>query len=318
MTTHLVLGGSGFIGRHVVAALARRGDAVIVADRAPPPSFPPDIPAQAVAFVPLDLATQDWAALTRGSDVVHHYVWSTVPQSANEDPLADLDTNLRATVRLLEALRGQPGKRLVFASSGGTVYGKLTETPVHEDHALAPLTAYGVSKLAAEKYIGFYRSQHGVDGRIARLSNPFGAGQNLRRNLGAVSIFLAHAMAGEPITIWGDGTVVRDYLHITDVTQALLALADAPGQAVAEAPVFNVASGEGRSLNQIVSAIGALLGRAPFVEYKPARPFDVPVSILNVDRAARVLGWRPHLGFEEGLSRMYRDLQAGRTFYSGV
>jgi UDP-glucose 4-epimerase len=302
MTTHLLLGGSGFVGRNVAAVLAARGDAVIVAGRRLPAALP-----QGARFVDLDFPRQDWGHLLRDCDVVHHYVWSTGPHAANENPLADLDDNLRGTVRLLEAMRLHPGKPLLFSSSGGTVYGKLLGAAACENHPLNPVSAYGASKVAAEKYIGFYRAQHGVDGRVARIANPFGAASG-KRNQGVVQVFLAQALAGEILTIWGDGSVVRDYLHISDVAEALVKMADAPAVA-GTMPVFNIGSGEGRSQNQIVSAVTALLGAAPRVVYQSGRPFDVPVSILDISKARNELSWTPHLSFQDGLRRTLAEMK---------
>jgi UDP-glucose 4-epimerase len=208
------------------------------------------------------------------------------------------------------------GKRLVFTSSGGTVYGRLRSTPVAEDHPLDPISAYGAAKVAAEKYIGLFRAQHGVDGRIARLANPYGTGQDAGKGLGAVTIFLDRALKGEPISIWGDGNVVRDYIHIADAAEALTRLSMVPTDPTAETPVFNIGSGEGRSLNEIIDEIRGLLGRPVTVHYDDARPFDVPVSVLDISRAKTKLDWRPQLSFKNGLSRTHEDITAGRRFYS--
>lgn len=315
---HVILGGGGFIGRHVAQALLRRGDRVLLAHRAAPSAPLPDLDPALASFVAFDLATVDWSGVLRDGDVVHHYAWSTVPGSANENPLADLDVNLRGTLRLLEALRRRHGTRLVFASSGGTVYGRLLRTPVDEDHPLDPLTAYGVSKVAAEKYLGFFRSIHGLDCRVARISNPYGVGQDPRRKQGAASIFLQRALACEPIEVWGDGSVVRDYIHITDVAAGLVALADAAPEALGPSPVFNLGSGEGVSINVLLRLVEERLGRPLDVRYLPGRAFDVPVSVLDVGRAHRVLGWRARLDFPAGLDAVIGDHDAETSTYSSL
>jgi nucleoside-diphosphate-sugar epimerase len=135
MTRHLILGGCGFIGRHVALALHRRGDTVIISDIAPPPAGQAAV--LPVDFRLVDPAAPDWESLIDDCDVIHHYAWTTVPSSANADPLGDFDANLRNTVRLLEALKKSPGKRLVFSSSGGTIYGRLNQIPVPETHPFA-------------------------------------------------------------------------------------------------------------------------------------------------------------------------------------
>jgi UDP-glucose 4-epimerase len=314
--THLILGGSGFIGRHVALRLATLGHKVILADRLAPPTLPGEPRKGAIDYVAFDLNSADWDGVIAHSDVVHHYLWTSTPRTAAADPHADLQANVGATISLLESLRRHRGKRLVFTSSGGTVYGRLRSTPVTEDHPLDPISAYGTAKVAAEKYIGLFRAQDGVDGRIARLANPFGVGQDFRNGLGAVAVFLEQALNGETISIWGDGSIVRDYIHIADAAEALTRLSLAPTDPTPETPVFNVGSGEGRSLNDVIDAIRSVLVRPVAVHYNDARPFDVPISVLDISRAKARLDWCPRLSFEDGLARMHEDIAAGRRFYS--
>jgi UDP-glucose 4-epimerase len=206
----------------------------------------------------------------------------------------------------LEALRRRGDGCVVFASSGGTVYGKLQHVPVCEDHPLTPITAYGAGKATTELYLGLYRALHDVDCRIARIANPYGAGQNLARGQGAATTFLHHAVTDRPIVIWGDGEVVRDYVHVIDVATAMVALALAPR--LDEFYTFNIGSGTGVSLNSIIVELESLLGRRLDVRRESARPFDVPVSVLDISRARNVLGWAPRLTFSEGMARAMVDL----------
>ncbi len=315
---HVILGGSGFIGRHVALALLRRGERVVLAGRTPPAESPPGVDARQWSFVQLDLASAPWSELLRAGDVVHHYAWSTIPGTANDNPLADLDVNLRGTLRLLDALRRLDGVRLVFASSGGTVYGPARHLPIPETHPLEPVTAYGVSKTAAEKYLGFYRAAHGLDCRIARIANPFGVGQDPHRRQGAASIFMQRALAGQPIEIWGDGEVVRDYIHITDVVSGLLALSEARLERGRGDAVFNLGTGQGASLRQLVVLLEQRLGRRLQVRSLPGRGFDVPANVLDITRASAVLGWRPKLDLRVGLERTAADYAAKCSTWSSM
>jgi UDP-glucose 4-epimerase len=312
VATHLILGGCGFIGRHVAARLLRQGENVVLADRQNLAEMLPGAKADALSFRAFDLVSADWDGLIADCEVIHHYAWSTLPQTANTNPVADLCTNVSSTISLLEAMRRCGGKRLVFASSGGTVYGKLNQIPVSEDQPLNPVTAYGVSKMAAEKYMGLYHELYGLDCRIARISNAFGAGQDPRRNQGAVTTFLFKALVREKITIWGDGEIVRDYIHISDVTRALARLASITFDHYPDLPVFNIGSGEGSSLNQVIKAIEKRLSRNIDVDYMAPRPFDIPVNILDVTRVQEVLGWRCALSFDEGIEVAIEDMR-GRT-----
>lgn len=306
--------------------LVARGETVILHDRvAASETMKAELEAAtdggSFQMVSGDIQVADFTALLDGIDTVHHYAWSTIPQTANEAPLADLDQNVRPTLLLLETLRreklsGGPARRIVFASSGGTVYGRLRQTPVPEDHPFAPITAYGVSKSAVELYLGFYREIAGLDCRVARISNPFGAGQDPLRLQGAASAFLFKALANEEITIWGDGSVIRDFIHVTDLAEGLSALALADEAALLPEPVVNIGSGMGISLSDIVATIADHLGREVKVDYRPGRPFDIPVSVLDITRARQCLGWQPRLTFSMGCERMIRDLKDGHNWLS--
>ena len=292
------------------------GDRVTLADRVPIElALFPRGAAEGIAWQFADIGSADFDALVQGVDVVHHYAWGSIPASANANPAGDLVTNVGATLALLDALhrRGDPAVRVVFASSGGTVYGKLTEVPVPENHRLRPITAYGAGKATAETYLALYRDMYGLDCRVARISNPYGAGQDLARGQGAATTFLHKALTGQPIDIWGTGEVVRDYIHISDVARGLVVLADAPR---GEQFVFNVGSGTGTSLNAIVAELEAQLGRALVVRRTEGRAFDVPASVLCVERAARELGWSAALSFSAGIALTLEDFRAGARFSS--
>jgi UDP-glucose 4-epimerase len=308
---HLILGGNGFIGRHVAAILAREGHEVIIAGRsASKPAFASDID-ELIKWRRFDLECAPWDSLTEGVTVIHHYAWSSVPASANDDPILDLSTNILSTVGLLEALRkqGRQAARLIFASSGGTVYGKPLRLPIHEDHQLNPINAHGAGKAAVEMYLGAYRATYGLDCRVARLANPFGAGQDLTKGLGAATTFIHRALSHLPIVIWGDGEIIRDFIHISDAAAGLVALA-------AAAPmdghwIFNIGSGQGVSLNGIIAELESKLGYRIDVMYKQGRAFDVPVSVLDISLIRETFGWRPLLSFSEGITKTLTDL--GRT-----
>lgn len=307
----LILGGGGFIGRHVALLLARAGRRVVLASRggAPRCGFPPDV-SGLIQWVPFELDKPDWPALLDGIETVYHFAWGSIPATANADPVADLSGNVGATLALLEAARRRTHPpKIVFASSGGTVYGRLQHVPVTEEHPLAPITAYGASKAAVELYLGYYRALHGLDCRVGRVANPYGAGQDITKGQGAATIFLNLALRAETIRIWGDGEVVRDYIHIADAAAGLMALGEAPRT---DGPwTFNIASGHGVSLNGIIAELELQLGVSLDVARGPGRGFDVPVSILDTTRARHVLGWSAVLSFSAGMGRTIGDLRRG-------
>jgi UDP-glucose 4-epimerase len=309
--SHLILGGGGFVGRRVALQLARQGHNVVLASRKPFVHSVPSAFADNIRWQYLELGTTDWDRLVAKIDVVHHYAWSSLPATANDDIRTDLQTNVGPTIQLLDALQRRGNGRVVFASSGGTVYGKLHQTPVAEDHPLSPINAYGIGKVAAELYLSLYRVMHGLDCRIARIANPYGAGQNLSSGQGAVTTFIRNALNGQPINIWGTGEVVRDYVYITDLAQFLVTLSVAPRD---EKFVFNVGSGVGISLNDIVTELETQLNRKLEVRRSGPRLIDVPISILAIERAKKILGWSPAVSFSEGVARTREDLCRGSEF----
>jgi UDP-glucose 4-epimerase len=305
---HLILGGRGFIGRHVAVLLARAGHEVVVADRLQPDfAFPEDVAAY-ISWQPLEFASADWDALVADASVVHQYAWTSIPASANQNPSGDLTSNVAGTLALLEALRRRGGGRIVFPSSGGTVYGTLKHVPAFEDHPLMPITAYGAGKATTEIYLGLYRALHGLDCRVARIANPYGAGQNFLRGQGAATTFVHNALMDKPIVIWGDGEVVRDYVHIADVAAAMVAVASAP--LLEKFHTFNIGSGIGVSLNRIIVELERQLNRRLEIRRMAPRPFDVPLNVLDISRIRETLGWTPKLSLSDGIARTIADLVA--------
>lgn len=308
MNHHLVLGGSGFIGRHVVRALLSAGDQVTVAGRS---GYPQNTERMPFRWTSIDLAQgadADFDALLEGVDVVHHYAWTTVPQSANGDPFADLLNNVGPIIKLLEAMRRRGGGRILFSSSGGTVYGKLHTIPVPETHQLAPITAYGASKLSAESYLNFYHELYGVDARIVRVANPYGAGQNIAKGQGVISTLIARALNRDTIEIWGDGEVIRDFIYISDVVSALVQLATAERGLLRAPFLFNLGAGRGSSLNEVLASIEKYVDDKLKIDRRDGRAFDVPVSVLDITKLRNELNWRPKVTLDVGIQHMIEDL----------
>ncbi|WP_277187170.1 NAD-dependent epimerase/dehydratase family protein [Caballeronia sp. BR00000012568055] len=298
--TFLVTGSSGFLGRALVGRLLSRGHAV----RTARPLKEARDASSGPSSIRMDASVQEWREAMEGCSGVFHLAWSTVPSTANMDPVADLETNLAGTVRMLEALRSRPRVTVVFVSSGGTVYGTADTLPILETHPLQPQTAYGASKVSVEHYMMLYRRTWGLDTRIVRLSNPFGPGQNIKGQLGAASIFAARALADEKIEIWGDGSTIRDYVYIDDAINGFLAAMLTPNQRFGTLdPIFNVGSGRGISLRELISVLRTVLEKPVEVDFKPSRGFDVPSNVLDISRARTLLGWTPTVTFEEGLAR---------------
>lgn len=304
-STVAVFGASGFLGSHLVDALLALGCRVRGFSRQSPGLLTQRAlgdPNLSLASLDLSDPQVDFRPPLEGVTTCFHLVSSTVPSSSNLDPHADVAVNVLGSLRLLEAARLQGVQRIIFTSSGGTVYGIPRQVPIPEDHPTDPTCSYGISKLAIEKYLALYQRLHGIDSVVLRIANPYGERQRPLASQGAVAVFLAKAMQRQPIEIWGDGSVVRDYVYVGDVIQALLAAAAYRGRQ----DRFNIGSGRGLNLNQLVEAIAAELQLTPEVIHRPGRPFDVPANILDIGLASRELGWMPAVSFREGLARMRR------------
>lgn len=239
-----------------------------------------------------------------GTDCVVHLVSSTVPGTSNLDPVADINSNLAGTVRMLELMRQAGPKRIVFLSSGGTVYGEPTRLPVREEERLQPLCSYGVIKVAIENYLGMYHSLYGIEPVILRASNPFGPRQGHLGIQGLVAAFLNRIRAGDPLSVWGDGEVVRDYFYVSDLADlcTLAVESNATG-------IFNAGSGQGTSINTMIDLIATATGISPVVNYAPQRKFDVQATYLDIGKAYEAFGWRPAVSLQKGIANHWEWLK---------
>ena len=293
----LVLGAGGFIGGHLCRALVAAGARVHGFGRRP--AFAESLPP--VRFTAGEFTDRAALALAvDGAEIVFHLLGGTNPEVSNKDPIADLQVNTVASVQLLELCRAAGVRRLVFVSSGGTVYGVPQTVPIPETAATNPISAYGINKLMVEKYLQLYARLGGPRALSLRVANPYGPFQSPFRRQGLVAALIETVLAGRPVEIWGDGQVVRDFLYVGDLAEAMLAasLYDGPET------VLNVGSGVGRSVQDVVASISAALGRPPAaIMRKSARQADVPQNVLEVSRIERALGWSARTGWEDGLHR---------------
>jgi len=304
----LVTGGCGFIGTNLVDRLVGDGIAVNVLDVAATEGL---TDARGVRFFHGDMSSADALAnAVDGVDLVYHLAWSTIPKTSNEDPVFDVTSNVSGTLKLLDACVQKGVRKVVFISSGGTVYGIPVSVPIDEDAPLEPINSYGITKLAAEKYLELYRRLHGLEYVILRPSNPYGPLQNPLGKVGTVAVFMYRAMKGMPINIWGDGKVVRDYVFIADLVDALV---KAGGQPSLSRRVFNIGSGSGLSLLELLDKVAAVVGRTPEVIFEPGRPFDVPANVLSNERAREHMGWSPATPVEAGLEKTHEWMKAWLT-----
>jgi UDP-glucose 4-epimerase len=293
----VVLGGNGFIGSHLADRLLEGGSRLRVLDLSPERYRTPRAGVEYVLGDFCDGAVVEKAL--KGADTVFHLASTTLPKTSNEDPARDVETNVAGTIGVLQKCVRERVRKVVFVSSGGTVYGRPSWLPIPEDHPTNPDCSYGITRLAIEKYLALFHALHGLDYVILRPSNAYGARQDPYGPQGAVTIFLGKALAGETINVWGDGEIVRDYLHVEDLVEGVCRAAERSGSP----RIYNLGSGIGHSLNDLLQTIERILGRKVAVRHEPKRVFDVAANILHSERAEIELGWRARISLEEGIRR---------------
>jgi UDP-glucose 4-epimerase len=295
----VVTGGGGFIGTHVTNRLRQHGVKVIALDQS---GESPDV-------VRTDI--RDRAALERilqAGDALIHLANTSNPTTSELDRVRDVEENLAGTLQVLDACVQTGVACFVLASSGGTVYGIPEVIPIPETHSTNPISSHGALKLAIEKYVQVYGAQFGLRHVILRCANAYGPGQTGSQGQGIIGRAIVTALRDETLEIWGDGTVVRDFVYVEDVAAALLLAttnADATG-------VINIGSGRGTSVNEIIDLIRRVTGRPLRVRYTPSRQFDAPANVLDITKAGTMLQWKPTTPLEEGIQRCYA-WACGRT-----
>ena len=304
----LVTGGAGFIGSHVAEAFLARGDRVWILDNLSSGKRA-NVPAGAELVVSDigDPAVRDLFRDARFDLVSHHAAQIDVRISV-ADPARDARVNVLGLLNLTEAARETGVRRFLYVSSGGVVYGEPELRPTPESAAKGPLSPYGVSKLAGEHYLHYYRRVHGLDYVALRYSNVYGPRQDPHGEAGVIAIFSTRLLADTALTIFGDGEATRDYVFVGDVVAANLRAADVqlPPAATSDldSTAFNVGTGIGTSVNQLATLFERVSGRAPGRDYREARAGELRHSALDATRL-RQLGWAPRRTLEEGLRETY-------------
>jgi UDP-glucose 4-epimerase len=296
----VIFGGGGFIGSAITDRLLKEGHKLKIFERPRVEPYRKFTASERVEWITGDfLSAHNVSNAIDGGDAVLHLVSTTLPKNSNDDPIYDVQSNVVGTLQMLNAMVAHNVRKIVFISSGGTVYGIPKYLPIDEEHPTDPLVSYGITKLAIEKYLHLFERMHGIKAITLRVANPYGERQRIETAQGAVGVFIHHALKGLPIEIWGDGSVTRDYIYIGDVAEAFVRAVDYSGPK----SVFNISSGSGTSLNELIVMLEKVLGKSIERRYLPARPFDVPVSVLSNELARAELQWLPSISMHDGLSR---------------
>ncbi|MCF7945219.1 MAG: NAD-dependent epimerase/dehydratase family protein [Spirochaetia bacterium] len=296
----LILGASGFLGKSIIRKISPLADSLTLFDM----YFTKEQRNKYNCVVgdfsnPGDLES----VIKDGVDTVIHLISTTVPSTSNKCPAADVSGNLITTINLLDICVKKGVSRIIFPSSGGTVYGEINR-PAKENDPCRPICSYGIVKKTIEEYLYLYNELYGLDYRILRISNPYGSGQVGVKPQGAIGTFLHRILDKKPIEIWGDGSVIRDYIYVDDVANAFYSIVKYEG----EERIFNVGTGIGHSLNDLIDIIENIVGNKVLCNYTPKNVTDVHLNILDISKITDIVGWQPITSLDEGIENVYRKL----------
>lgn len=297
---YLVLGGNGFIGSYIVDEIISKGHNVTVIDMGPEKYRNP-LPNVNYIFgsiMDVELLNQ----VFENKDILIHSVSTTVPFTSNQNIEFDIQSNLISAVNIFKIAVEKKIKRIVYLSSGGAVYGEPNIVPIPESHETNPISSYGITKLAIEKYLNYFSLNFGIEYNIIRPSNPYGPRQNPFSNQGVISVFLGKVLRGETIEVWGDGSISKDYIYIKDVASAIYNAS--VSDKISE--IYNIGSGSFVSLNDIIETIEIETGKEVKVKYIDSNKFDVNKVCLDIRKAKEILLFEPKINLSAGISETWR------------
>jgi UDP-glucose 4-epimerase len=295
----VVTGGAGFIGSHIVDAYLAAGHEVAIIDNLSTGQRANINPA--ARFYELDLRAENLAEIIKQEHphIINHPAAQIDVRKSVQDPRFDADVNILGSLNLLEAARATGVKHIIFASTGGAIYGEQDYFPADESHPIRPLSPYGIAKLAVEKYLDYYNVVHGMSYTILRYANVYGPRQNPKGEAGVVAIFCEQMLNGRNPTINGDGKQTRDYVFVGDVMRANLQALESHAD-VANS-IFNIGTGIETDVNELYQVIQQQLGREQTSQHGPAKAGEQLRSVLDARRAERQLGWRASIDLNNGL-----------------
>ena len=286
--------GAGFLGSALAASLAGKGKVRVVNKGASPLSGK-----QNIEFIDGDLKNLDWENVLRDIDVVYAMHGTIISYDGTDGIIEDINNGIIPMLTLVSECKKRGIRRIIYPSSGGTVYGKYS---VHsrETHPTIPYSVYAAHKIALENYFGLFNLYDDMEIITLRIANPYGYLDTANRKQGIIPIFIDRIINGQPIEVWGAGKNVRDYIYIDDLVDAMEKAADYSGTF----RCFNIGSSTGTSIKKVIRLIEQYSGKKAIVSYRPGRICDAESSYLNNDLAVRELGWKPAVTLSEGIQRL--------------
>lgn len=304
----LILGAAGFIGTNLTIQLAKNPHNKLTLVDVDKTYFAPAVTKNNNTNIiesTFDKNT-DFDSILQNQEVVYHLVSTTVPTTSNQHISQELQANVIFSANLFEACVRCNVKKVVFISSGGTVYGKEASCPLKEKTTTNPISSYGIQKITIEKLLYLYNYLYGLDYRIIRLANPYGPYQRPNGILGAVTTFTYKALRHEKIMVYGDGSVIRDYIYIDDAVRAMLKIVNGEN----DERIFNLGCGSGTSIKKVLETIQNVLNVKLDIEYKAGRKVDVPVNYLDISQYEKYYGALNPISLDNGIKKTAAFMQA--------
>jgi len=304
----LILGADGFIGSNLVKSLQKEKKYKIYAFDLFKDGVSKNINSFDENLIMVQgnfLNKEDIKNVLNDIDYVFHFISFTTPGSSMNDPFIEVNTNIVGTINLLEECVKAKIKRVIFASSGGAIYGNQNKGIYNENDATNPISPYAISKLTIEKYLKYYKVNKKLDYLILRYANPYGPGQNIIGSQGIISIFLNLIKNNKPITIFGDGKNIRDYIYIDDLINMTKILFSKKTRF----NIYNIGSGKGKSINETLSMMKKITQRKIVTNNKPARLVDIDKIILSTKRSSQETHYVLKNSLYEGIQKTWNWLK---------
>lgn len=293
-----ILGAAGFIGTNLAIEFSKDNKLILVDQSDAYFAHIKKLKLNNIVYRTTDFRKcNEYDGLINGSDIVYHLVSTNAPSTSNHEILEDISENIAITIHILDACIRNGVKKIVFLSSGGTVYGLESSCPLSEDLPTDPISSYGVQKITIEKILYLYHYLYGLDYRIIRLSNPYGPFQRPNGILGVVTTFTYKALKDETIDIYGDGSVIRDFIYIDDAIKGIRNIVEGD----AKEKIFNLGSGKGTSIRQVLETVENVLNKKLSVNFLPARNVDIPINYLDIQRYEKYYGKLQPISLKEGI-----------------
>jgi UDP-glucose 4-epimerase len=295
----IITGASGFIGTNLVNKLLETNiNNILALDIKESEHLPKEVEQVVGDFSDHNLLD----TIINPGDTIIHLACPTVPATSEKYIDIDINTNILGSVKMMNTAAQKKCAKFIFFSSGGTVYGDQGESPISENTTPRPQNLHGTMKLTIENYLRTFNSLHDLNYLIIRPSNPYGWKIKRSKNQGIIDVFINKIKNNEELTIWGDGNIIRDYIHINDLVECVYGLIEKN----INNETINIGTGIGTSINELINIIQDTAKKKLKINYENDRGFDLKYNVLNIEKAKKLINWQPKISLEDGIAKLYK------------